>query len=462
MDPPAGASADRRGPGPGAAGSGGAAPSGLRRYGLSFSASSLLQAPLAALLEYSGVVPAGPAPQPPHHLASPAPASPSSSSSEADGLLSAAAAAAGDGEVSIRIQGGPGDSDAAGAPASPGDSIEATAGAEVDQASAAGRGVGAADAEANGGAGGAGGAAGNGGGDRAYQRYDVHHVARWIEQILPFSLLLLVVFIRQHLQGFFVTIWIAAVMFKSNDILRKQTALKGERKISVLVGITIIFMIHVFGVYWWYRNDDLLRPLFMLPPKDIPPFWHAIFIIMVNDTMVRQAAMAIKCMLLMYYKNCRGRNYRRQGQMLTLVEYLLLLYRALLPTPVWYRFFLNKEYGSLFSSLTTGLYLTFKLTSVVEKVQSFLAAVKALSRKDVHYGSYATAEQVVAAGDMCAICQEKMHVPVLLRCKHIFCEDCVSEWFERERTCPLCRALVKPADIRSFGDGSTSLFFQLF
>lgn len=57
-----------------------------------------------------------------------------------------------------------------------------------------------------------------------------------------------------------------------------------------------------------------------------------------------------------------------QGQMLTLVEYLLLLYRALLPTPVWYRFFLNKEYGSLFSSLLTGLYLTFKLTSVVEKV----------------------------------------------------------------------------------------------
>ena len=59
--------------------------------------------------------------------------------------------------------------------------------------------------------------------------------------------------------------------------------------------------------------------------------------------------------------------------MLTLVEYLLLLYRALLPTPVWYRFFLNKEYGSLFSSLTTGLYLTFKLTSVVEKVLLFIA-----------------------------------------------------------------------------------------
>ncbi|KAL5711568.1 RING-type E3 ubiquitin transferase [Ranunculus cassubicifolius] len=298
--------------------------------------------------------------------------------------------------------------------------------------------------------------------DSSYQRYDIQQVARWIEQILPFSLLLLVVFIRQHLQGFFVTIWVAAVMFKSNDVLKKQTALKGERKISVLVGIAIVFMFHVLGVYWWYRNDDLLYPLVMLPPKAIPPFWHAIFTIMVNDTMVRQASMILKCILLMYYKNSRGRNYRRQGQMLTLVEYMVLLYRALLPAPVWYRFFLNKEYGSLFSSLTTGLYLTFKLTSVVEKVQSFFSALKALSRKEVHYGSYATSEQVNTAGDLCAICQEKMHAPILLRCKHIFCEDCVSEWFERERTCPLCRALVKPADLKSFGDGSTSLFFQLF
>ncbi|KAL3839919.1 hypothetical protein ACJIZ3_024510 [Penstemon smallii] len=296
----------------------------------------------------------------------------------------------------------------------------------------------------------------------SYQRYDIQQAARWIEQALPFVLLLLVVFIRQHLEGFGTTICIAIVMFKSNEIVRKQTALKNERRIFFLIGISVLFTLHVFGIYWWFRNDDLLYPLLMLPPKAIPPFWQAIFIIMVNDTLVRQAAMVLKCMLLMYFKNSKGRNYRRQGQMLTLVEYLLLLYRALLPAPVWYRFFLNKEYGSLFSSLMTGLYLTFKLTSVVEKVQSFITALKALSQKDIHYGSYATAEQVTAAGDLCAICQEKMNAPIFLRCKHLFCEDCVSEWFERERTCPLCRALVKSGDLRSFGDGSTSLFFQLF
>ncbi|KAL3334490.1 hypothetical protein AABB24_030962 [Solanum stoloniferum] len=251
-------------------------------------------------------------------------------------------------------------------------------------------------------------------------------------------------------------------MFRSNDILRKQTALKGERKITVLLGYFLVFMLHISGIYWWNCKDDIFYPLLMVPPKVIPPFWHAIFIILVNDTMVRQAAMTLKLVLLMVYKNGRGHNFRRQGQLLTLVEYMLLLYRALLPTPVWYRFFLNKDYGSLFSSLITGLYLTFKLTSIVEKVRSFLTALKALSIKEIHYGSHATPEQVNAAGDLCAICQEKMNTPILLCCKHIFCEDCVSEWFERERTCPLCRALVRPADLRSFGDGSTSLLFQLF
>ncbi|XP_037445790.1 uncharacterized protein LOC119315233 isoform X1 [Triticum dicoccoides] len=74
--------------------------------------------------------------------------------------------------------------------------------------------------------------AGGGRGDSPYQGYDVQRLARWVDHALPFSLLLLDVFIRQHLQGFFVMIWITAVMFKSNDILRKQTALKQATRLG--------------------------------------------------------------------------------------------------------------------------------------------------------------------------------------------------------------------------------------
>ncbi|KAL3341798.1 hypothetical protein AABB24_026027 [Solanum stoloniferum] len=421
--------------------------SNLTTFGVQFTPLRFFQSPVSTLLEYSGLFTVRPDnPETDPIVADDTVTNDAESSSNVGGGNSSS------GEVSIRIIGagenqGIGDEDE-----DDGSVMDGEEGGSVEER---GSGVDASSTVPDD-------DAGNASRDSSFQRFDIQQVARWIEQILPFSLLLLFVFIRQHLQGFFVTIWITAVMFKSNDILRKQTALKGERKIDVLVGYFVVFVIHVIAIYWWYHNDDLFYPLLMVPPKVIPPFWHAIFIILVNDTMVRQAAMALKLVLLMYYKNGRGHNFRRQGQILTLVEYMLLLYRALLPTPVWYRFFLNKEYGSLFSSLTTGLYLTFKLTSIVEKVKSFYTALKSLSKKEVHYGSHATPEQVNAAGDLCAICQEKMHAPILLRCKHLFCEDCVSEWFERERTCPLCRALVRPADLRSFGDGSTSLFFQLF
>ncbi|KAJ6859561.1 hypothetical protein NC652_041748 [Populus alba x Populus x berolinensis] len=200
----------------------------------------------------------------------------------------------------------------------------------------------------------------------SYQRYDIQNLARWIEHVHPFSLLLLLVFVCQHLQG-------------------------GE---SVLIGITVMLKL-----YWAYG-------------------------------LVREVAMVFKCMLLLYYKNGRGHNYRKQVQMLTLVEYLLILYRALLPTPVWHLFFLKKEYGSFFSSLITGLYLTVKLTTVPWKVK--------------------------AVGDLCAICQRRCMRPFYY-VVNTFCEDCASEWFDGERTCPLCRALIKPADIKSYSDGSTTI-----
>ncbi|KAG6739072.1 hypothetical protein POTOM_058712 [Populus tomentosa] len=261
----------------------------------------------------------------------------------------------------------------------------------------------------------------------SYQRYDIQNLARWIEHVHPFSLLLLLVFVCQHLQGFCIALWIAAFLFKSNYILRKQTALK------------------VLGGVCSHRHNCNVEIVLGLTYYGL----------------VREVAMVFKCMLLLYYKNGRGHNYRKQVQMLTLVEYLLILYRALLPTPVWHLFFLKKEYGSFFSSLITGLYLTVKLTTVPWKVQLFFTAWRTLPLKEMYYGSYATSEQVKAVGDLCAICQRRCMRPFYY-VVNTFCEDCASEWFDGERTCPLCRALIKPADIKSYSDGSTSLFFQLF
>mmetsp|Transcript_36253 Transcript_36253/g.89325 ORF Transcript_36253/g.89325 Transcript_36253/m.89325 type:complete len:85 (+) Transcript_36253:249-503(+) len=80
------------------------------------------------------------------------------------------------------------------------------------------------------------------------------------------------------------------------------------------------------------------------------------------------------------------------------------------------------------------------------------------------YGQAANADDVMENIGSCSICQESFCKPIKLRCcKHVFCEECVSEWFEREKPCPLCRAVVKSAGLsKSFGDGATPLHAQIF
>ena len=59
-----------------------------------------------------------------------------------------------------------------------------------------------------------------------------------------------------------------------------------------------------------------------------------------------------------------------------------------------------------------------------------------------HYGKSPSHDEVKATGGTCPICHDNLSEPTKLHCKHIFCEECVSTWFDREKTCPMCRAQV--------------------
>ena len=53
-----------------------------------------------------------------------------------------------------------------------------------------------------------------------------------------------------------------------------------------------------------------------------------------------------------------------------------------------------------------------------------------------------TIEDLKTCGGICPICHDNLKDATMLHCKHIFCEECVATWFDRERTCPMCRAQV--------------------
>ncbi|CAN0260912.1 unnamed protein product [Ectocarpus sp. 4 AP-2014] len=135
-----------------------------------------------------------------------------------------------------------------------------------------------------------------------------------------------------------------------------------------------------------------------------------------------------------------------------------VLYRCLLPAPVWLEFY-GKD-----SDYFAGIYLVLKGMQVSFRVDRFVRAAFYVRRGELDRGKLATPEEVAEAGSPdCSICYDQMSRPLLLPCNHLFCGECVAEWLERERTCPLCRAEVPSSNPipRSLRDGRTTVVPQI-
>jgi hypothetical protein len=294
-------------------------------------------------------------------------------------------------------------------------------------------------------------------------RVDLQMFGRWLEQSIPFIVMLAVVWIYQHRNGILVFLCNTLVFMQANQALKKQVSLKDKRRANVLVAVIIGLSAYVALMYAYLRSEEPWRYLMLLPPKQPLTVWNALWLVMINDFFVRFFTMIFKAFVIILVGHKPP--HKRKAQLYSIVEMTSNTYRTLLPIPIWFHYFYLVEAddsgsGHVFSLLMSGLYLALKVTNILEKTKQYLAFVRAYIAREVPYGRYATPDQIT--DDMCSICQEKMVSPIILSCTHIFCEDCVSEWFERERTCPLCRASVLAAGNRSHSDGTTSILAQIF
>lgn len=193
-----------------------------------------------------------------------------------------------------------------------------------------------------------------------------------------------------------------------------------------------------------------------------PQFWAVVFAVVVCDTLLRYLSVLAKVAVLLSVPVDTPARFRRRGQLLTAVEYMASVYRQLPPAPLWYHFFNQAAGTSLLRTGLSGAYLLIKAQHVFERAALAAMAVQQVAVRG--YGSTPSSEEVQEAGNSCPICQDAFRDPVRLSCTHVFCQDCCGEWFERERTCPMCRAAVGPANkkFKSKSDGSTPLFPTIF
>ncbi|XP_004533642.1 E3 ubiquitin-protein ligase RNFT1 [Ceratitis capitata] len=181
-----------------------------------------------------------------------------------------------------------------------------------------------------------------------------------------------------------------------------------------------------------------------------------IYYIAVNDLLLKLITISIK--LLLTLMPLRTIRHKTRTRLYLFIELLSQFYRSLVPIRQWLLFLFESYSGlhAISGVMFSSTYIVLKGCELTDRgkslKKSFLNLWKDKTRKPER--------NLDASDDMCAICQDSYVSPVVLECGHIFCNSCVTTWFKREQTCPMCRAKV--GDNLAWHDGATTFFYQLY
>ncbi|XP_047237089.1 RING finger and transmembrane domain-containing protein 2 isoform X2 [Girardinichthys multiradiatus] len=236
-------------------------------------------------------------------------------------------------------------------------------------------------------------------------------VVSWLQRGFPFILILLAKVCFQHKLGIAVGVGVIGTFAYANSTFKHQVSLREERSVFVALWIILFLGGNIVYIYYAFSHEELHHSLiFAKPNLNSFNFFDLIWVVGITDFVLKYVTIGLKCFVL----------------------------------------FLPK------------IIMAFKSRSfdVCGRISAIRKALVMLCSSQ-SYGVRASSQLCSEAGDVCAICQGDFKDPVALICQHVFCEECLCVWFDRERTCPLCRSTVIEA-LRCWKDGTTSAHFQIY
>ncbi|XP_053726731.1 RING finger and transmembrane domain-containing protein 2 [Synchiropus splendidus] len=286
-------------------------------------------------------------------------------------------------------------------------------------------------------------------------------VVTWLQRGFPFILILLAKVCFQHKLGIAVCVGMASTFAYANSTFKHQVSLRESRSVLVSLWILLFLSGNVAYVYFTFSNEELHNSLiFAMPNLNHFDFFDLIWTVGITDFVLKFFTIGLKCLVLFLPKILLA--FKSRGKVYLLIEELSQLYRALVPIQLWYKYIMAEDPPtSYFLGATLiiiySLCKSFDICGRVSAIRKSLVLICSTQS----FGVRASGQMCSEAGDMCAICQADFKDPVALLCQHVFCEECLCLWFDRERTCPLCRSTVVEVP-RCWKDGTTSAHFQIY
>ncbi|XP_023347262.1 RING finger and transmembrane domain-containing protein 2 isoform X2 [Eurytemora carolleeae] len=293
---------------------------------------------------------------------------------------------------------------------------------------------------------------------------ELRTVASACERYIPFCFLVLIKSVFDHWTGILVCLGLVLTFLHANSVLKHQIGRQARRTLGPLFAVTLNLCFCTFFIYYVFFNDKLSLSAFFIHPGEVCTFYDLLWVVGINDFFLKFLAVLTKIIITVLPPTLVP--YQKRGKFYLFVEVTSQLHRQLAPIQPWLMYLLHDkaEGPSSIPNKVLGVFLTAGY--MVVKGKALMKAIKLCKGafhkvlQSTRYGKTPTQDQMKASGGFCPICQDNYQVPTMLHCKHIFCEECVTTWFDRDTTCPMCRAKV--SEDPAWRDGSTSQFIQLF
>ncbi|NXC81909.1 RNFT1 ligase, partial [Cercotrichas coryphoeus] len=293
---------------------------------------------------------------------------------------------------------------------------------------------------------------------------ELRYLLQWLHKSLPYLLILCVKLLMQHLTGISLGIGLLTTYAYANKSIVNQVFLRERCSRLQCTWLLLYLSGSSLLLYYTFHSQSLYHSLiFLSPTVDFMNFWEVLWTVGVTDFILKFLFMGLKCFILLVPSFIMS--FKSKGYWYMLLEELCQYYRMFVPIPVWFRYLI--AHGELDTALgwTLGillglLYLILKLLSFFGQWRNFRQVLRIFFTRP-HYGVPASKRQCSESDDICSICQAEFQKPILLICQHTFCEECISLWFNREKTCPLCRTVISD-HVNKWKDGATSMHLQIF
>ncbi|NXY22047.1 RNFT1 ligase, partial [Atrichornis clamosus] len=287
---------------------------------------------------------------------------------------------------------------------------------------------------------------------------------QWLHKSLPYLLILCAKLIMQHITGISLGIGLLTTYAYANKSIVNQVFLRERCSRLQCTWVLLYLTGSSLLLYYTFHSQSLYHSLiFLSPTVDFMNFWEVLWIVGVTDFILKFLFMGLKCFILLVPSFIMS--FKSKGYWYMLLEELCQYYRMFVPIPVWFRYLiahgeLDTVLGWTLGILLGLLYLILKLLSFFGQWRNFRQVLRIFFTQP-HYGVPASKRQCSESDDICSICQAEFQKPILLICQHTFCEECISLWFNREKTCPLCRTVISD-HVNKWKDGATSMHLQIF